>query len=57
MGGISIDCILHDGAQAGHNVAGKKTERKDDWLVQMCPFQLTGAEILALDLTGCITLT
>lgn len=33
----------------------KKTERKDDGLGQMCPYQLSGAEILALDLTGCLT--
>lgn len=34
----------------------KKTKTKDDWAGQMCPLQPTGAEILALDLIGCVTL-
>lgn len=41
--------------QGKRDINRKKTERKDDRPGQMCPFQLSGAEILALDLTGCLT--
>lgn len=57
-GDIPADVIPHDGGQIGQgkrDVTREKTERKDDRLGQMCPFQLSGAEILVLDLTGCLT--
>lgn len=57
-GDIPADVIPHNGGRIGQgkrDVTREKTERKDDRLGQMCPFQLSGAEILVLDLTGCLT--